>query len=180
MAHITLKNENLPGISGLLDYAPDTAAPLRDLAEALLRAPSTLSSGEREIIASSVSWWNECEFCHNSHGAAAAANLGADIDLIYDIRAGLVETPVSDKLRALLAIARKVQRGGKSVTTEDIENARTHGAVDREIHDTVLIAAAFCMYNRYVDGLGTWGPGDPEAYRASGEHLAQEGYTRKE
>lgn len=179
MAHITLKNEHLPGISGLLDYAPDTAAPLCDLAEALLRAPSTLTSGEREIIASSVSWWNQCEYCHNSHGAAAAAHLERDVDLVYDIRAGLVETPVSDKLRALLEIARKVQQGGKAVAEEDIANARAQGATDREIHDTVLIAAAFCMYNRYVDGLGTWGASDAEAYRESGNRLAKQGYLQK-
>lgn len=179
MAHITLKNEHLPGISGLLDYAPDTAVPLCDLAEMLLRAPSSLTSGEREIIASSVSWWNGCEFCHNSHGAAAAAHLERGTDLIHDIRAGLPETPVSDKMRALLAIARKVQQGGKSVTEDDIRQAREQGATDREIHDTVLIAAAFCMYNRYVDGLGTWAPADVEAYRDGGVRLAKQGYLRR-
>jgi len=68
-------------------------------------------------------------------------------------------------MKALLAIAGKVQKGGKHVTAEDVERARSHGATDKEIHDTVLIAAAFCMFNRYVDGLDTWQPHDAEFYR---------------
>jgi uncharacterized peroxidase-related enzyme len=178
MAHIALKNEQLPGISGLLDYRPETARPLLLLAETLLRGESTLTSGEREIIAASVSYWNQCHFCHTSHAAAAAAHLGAGVNLIDDIKAGLPNTPVSNKLRALLNIAHQVQKGGKHVTEADIEAARAEGATDLEIHDTVLIAAAFCMYNRYVDGLGTWAPEPNEAYLAMGERLAFVGYKR--
>src|SRR5476649_2943726 len=119
MAHIKLLNEELPGIVGLLNYRPETAKPLLDLAETLLRGPSTLSSGEREIIASSVSYWNQCHFCHTSHGAAAAAHLQSGLGLIDDIKTGLTETEVSDKLRALLNIARHVQQNGKNVTEDD-------------------------------------------------------------
>ncbi len=97
MAHIALKNEELPGIVGLLNYRPETGKPLTDLAEILLRGPSTLTSGEREIIAASVSYWNGCHFCHTSHAAAAAAHLKSGLSLIDDIKAGLPETPVSDK-----------------------------------------------------------------------------------
>ena len=79
-------------------------------------------------------------------------------------------------MKALLALADKVRESGKSVRLEDIERARREGATDIEIHDTVLIAAAFSMYNRYVDGLATWAPEDPAAYRAEGEKLAREGY----
>jgi uncharacterized peroxidase-related enzyme len=178
MAHIKLLNEELPGIVGLLTYRPETGKPLTDLAEVLLRGPSTLSSGEREIIAASVSYWNGCHFCHTSHAAAAAAHLKSGIGLIDDIKAGLPNTPVSDKLRALLNIAHQVQRNGKNVTEEDIAAAREQGATDMEIHDTVLIAAAFCMYNRYVDGLGTWAPGPNEAYAEMGERMAHVGYLR--
>jgi uncharacterized peroxidase-related enzyme len=178
MAHIKLKNEELPGIVGLLNYRPETGKPLTDLAEVLLRGPSTLSSGEREIIAASVSYWNGCHFCHTSHAAAAAAHLKTGIALIDDIKAGLPQTPVSDKLRALLHIAHQVQRGGKNVVDEDISFARDLGATDQEIHDTVLIAAAFCMYNRYVDGLGTWAPGPNEAYTEMGERMAHVGYGK--
>ena len=176
MAHIKLNNEELPGISGLLDFNKETAKPLLLLAETLLRGPSSLSSGEREIIASSVSYWNKCHFCHASHGAAAAAHLKSGIGLIDDIKAGLPDTVVSEKLRSLLEIAHHVQQGGKNVTEEDIATAKGHGATDQEIHDTVLIAAAFCMYNRYVDGLNTWSPQSNEAYEKMGERLAFEGY----
>lgn len=178
MAHIKLLNEELPGIVGLLNYRTDTGKALTDLAEVLLRGPSSLSSGEREIIAASVSYWNGCHFCHTSHAAAAAAHLKSGLSLIDDIKAGLPETPVSDKLRALLHIAHQVQRNGKNVTEEDVAAARQHGATDREIHDTVLIAAAFCMYNRYVDGLGTWAPGPNEAYAEMGERMAHVGYGK--
>jgi uncharacterized peroxidase-related enzyme len=176
MAHIALPPDAAPGISGLLIQFPDTSRAMRELVEVLMRGPSTLSSGEREIIASSVSYWNDCHFCHASHGAAAAASLGLNLDLIDDIKAGLHEYPVSPKLRALLVIARHTQQGGKSVTTADVAAARLQGATDKEIHDTVLIAAAFCMFNRYVDGLNTWAPKTKEAFRRIGQKIAHEGY----
>jgi alkylhydroperoxidase/carboxymuconolactone decarboxylase family protein YurZ len=83
---------------------------------------------------------------------------------------------ISDKLKALLKIAAKTQAGGKQVTRADVEAARAQGATDIEIHDTVLIAAAFCMYNRYVDGLDTWQPDNDELYDKMGEQRAREGY----
>ena len=177
MAHIQLNDENLPGIIGLLHYSPQTAKPLNELAEVLLVEDSTLTRAERELIASSVSHWNDCHFCHTSHGAAAAALMEQPVSLLTDIKNGLQQTEVSPKMRALLAIAKQVQKGGKHVTTEHIENAREECATDKEIHDTVLIAAAFCMYNRYVDGLATWAPEEDEAFMPIGEMLAQNGYA---
>jgi uncharacterized peroxidase-related enzyme len=177
MAYIKLNN-NLPGIVGLLAYRPETAKPMNELAEILLRGESTLTCAEREMIASYVSHQNECHFCHSSHGAAAAHHLDGNLNLMDDIKAGFKETEISSKLRALLNIAKKVQEMGNRVAEEDIENARTEGATDREIHDTVLIAAAFCMFNRYVDGLGTWSPQEKEAYDEMGKMLAHEGYGK--
>ncbi|TVQ05717.1 MAG: carboxymuconolactone decarboxylase [Balneolaceae bacterium] len=177
MSYITLNN-NLPGIVGLMAYRPETAKPLNELAEILLRGESTLTSAEREMIASYVSYQNECHFCHSSHGAAAAHHLDGNLDLLDDIKAGFKKIDISPKLRALLNIAKKVQILGNKVTGADIKAARNEGATDREIHDTVLIAAAFCMYNRYVDGLGTWAPEEKEAYDETGRMLAHEGYTR--
>lgn len=175
MSYIKLNN-NLPGIVGLMHFRPETAKPLNELAETLLRGPSSLTSAEREMIASYVSHQNECHFCHSSHGAAAAHHLDGNLDLLDDIKAGFVKTDISPKLRALLKIAKKVQVLGNKVTPEDIEAARDEGATDIEIHDTVLISAAFCMYNRYVDGLGTWAPREKEAYNETGKRLAHEGY----
>ncbi len=177
MSYINLNND-LPGIRGLLEYRPETAKPLGELAEILLRGPSTLTSAEREMIASYVSHQNECHFCHSSHGAAAAHHLNGDLDLLDDIKAGFKKTDISSKLRALLNIAKKVQVLGNKVTRDDVQAAKKEGATDLEIHDTVLIAAAFCMYNRYVDGLGTWAPEEKEAYDEAGKILAHEGYVR--
>jgi uncharacterized peroxidase-related enzyme len=175
MAHITLP-EGLPGISGPMAFRPETARPLRELAEVLLRGPSSLSSGERELIATYTSSQNDCYFCQTSHGAAAAHHLGGNRELVDQVKRDFLNAPVSPKLKCLLTIAGHVQKGGKHVTTEDIEHARQAGATDLEIHDTVLIAAAFCMYNRYVDGLATWAPQDPAAYTAMGARLAEQGY----
>lgn len=176
MAHIQL-SEELPGILGPLTFSPDTAKPLLELAETLLRSPNTLTSAEREMIATYVSSQNDCQFCQLSHGAAAE-HLGGNYDLIDRLKLNYESTEVSDKMKALLAIAGKVQKGGKQVTAEHIARAREHGATDKEIHDTVLIAAAFCMYNRYVDGLATPQPSNQELYREMGQRLAKEGYVR--
>lgn len=177
MAHIQLP-EGLPGIVGPMAFSPETARPLNELAEVLLRGPSTLPPAHRELIAAFVSARNGCHFCHCTHGAAAAHHLGGDENLVDQVKRDYVSAPISAKLKALLAIAEKVQRSGREVRAEDIAAARAEGATDGEIHHTVLIAAAFCMYNRYVDGLATWAPEEPEAYRDTGRRLAEEGYVR--
>ncbi len=176
MPHITLP-EGIPGILGPMLFRPETAKPLNELAEILLREPNSLSRAERELIATYVSSQNDCFFCQTVHGAVAAHYLEGDEALVAETKRDPEKAPISDKLKALLAIAGKVQKGGKHVKSEDIERARQHGATDQEIHDTVLIAAAFCMYNRYVDGLATWAPQDPERYRQQAARLAEEGYV---
>jgi uncharacterized peroxidase-related enzyme len=176
MPHIDLPKE-YPGIRSLFVFRPETAAPLCDLAQVLLHNPHpTLSAGERELIASYVSSLNTCNFCTRSHSAIAKHQLDSELSLVKQVLADPEAAPISDKLKALLKIAAKVQSGGKNVTTEDIENARGEGATDIEIHDTVLIAAAFCMYNRYVDGLATWQPDNEEFYDKMGAQRVREGY----
>ncbi len=177
MPHIALP-ENLPGITAGFAFRPETAKPMRELAEVLLRGPSTLTSGERELIATFVSSRNDCYFCQTSHGAAAAAHLGERAHLVDDVKRDFLNAGVSAKLKALLTIAGQVQEGGKKVTADAVEAARGLGATDLEIHDTVLIAAAFSMYNRYVDGLATWQPQNPAMYAEMGEHLARRGYMQ--
>lgn len=182
MAHIEL-GEELPGIRGPMVFSPETSKPLNDLAQVLLTGPHTLTPAEREMIATYVSSENDCFYCQSCHGSIAAQHLGgsdADYDLITQIKQNYEATPISAKMKTLLAIAGKVQKGGKHVTTEDIARAREQGATDKEIHDTVLIAAAFCMYNRYVDGLATWQPLDPEIYREIGKLTAQLGYVGRD
>jgi uncharacterized peroxidase-related enzyme len=175
MPHISLL-EGFPGITGGFVFRPETAKPMRELAHVLLHGPSTLSPGERELIATYVSSRNDCYFCHSSHGAAAAAHMGKNWGLVDQVKQDFALADISEKLKALLIIAGKVQLGGKHVTAEDVARARELGATDTEIHDTVLIAAAFSMFNRYVDGLGTWQPEDHAMYASMGEHLATEGY----
>lgn len=158
-------------------FRPETARPLNALVEVLLQGPSTLTRGERELIATFVSSRNCTQFCHNIHGAIAAAHLGGDEDLVRQVKIDFTQAEISPKLKALLNIAGKVQQDGKLVTPADVEAAQREGATDIEIHDTVLIAAAFCMYNRYVDGLGTNQPADPAFYRERGKRVAREGYV---
>ena len=176
MAHIDLNND-LPGIRGLMAYRPETEAPLNFLAETLLRDDNnTLSRGERELIGTYVSYLNDCFFCQNVHGAMAGHYLGCNIDQIDGIKADFKAAELDGKMKALLSIAGSVQKGGKNVTSEQIEEARQNGATDVEIHDTVLIAAAFCMFNRYVDGLATWAPTDLQFYINRAPQRAIEGY----
>ncbi len=177
MAHIALP-DGLPGIVAGFAFRPATAKPMRELAEALLRGPNTLTPGEREMIAAFVSSRNDCAFCHASHRAAAAHNLDGNYEIVDAVKRDYQTAPVSEKLKALLAIAARVQESGRSVTAADVERARAEGATDVEIHDAVLIAAAFCMFNRYVDGLATLTPTDPAAYDQMGRRMAREGYVR--
>ncbi len=177
MAHIDLKND-LPGIRGLMAYSPDTEKPLNMLAEILLHSDdNTLSRGDREMIGAYVSSLNDCFFCQNVHGALAQHYFQCDMPFIDNIKRDPIAAQISDKLKALLAIAGSVQKGGKYVTPEQITQAKKVGATDKEIHDTVLIAAAFCMFNRYVDGLGTWAPQDRQIYVERAKIRAEEGYT---
>ena len=121
---------------------------------------------------------NECNFCQASHSEFAARQLEGGMPLVEHVKRDPESAPIDDKLRALLAIAAKVQADGRTVTDEDVAAARARGATDDEIHDTVLIAAAFCMYNRYVDGLGAWTPTDPEAYEEMGSRIVEQGYLQ--
>jgi uncharacterized peroxidase-related enzyme len=178
MPHIALP-EGLPGITSGFAFRPETAKPMRELAEVLLRGPNSLTSAEREMIAAFVSSRNECEFCQASHSAAAAHHLGGDYSLVDAVKRDYRQAPVSAKLKALLAIAAKVRESGRQVANADIERARQEGATDVEIHDAVLIAAAFCMFNRYVDGLATLTPTDPHAYDAMGQRMASQGYVQR-
>jgi len=182
MAYIQLPiaeelGREFPGILGPMTFRPETAAPLNELVNVLLRGESTLSRGEREMIAAHVSWRNDCFFCQTIHGAVAAAQLGQDEALVQKVKTNWAEAKISPKLKALLNIAGKVQLGGKHVSSEDIATARDLGATDLEIHDTVLIAAVFCMCNRYVDGLGTWAPEDAGIYRERAAQIVEHGYT---
>jgi uncharacterized peroxidase-related enzyme len=176
MSHIKL-TPGFPGITAGFTYRPETARPMRELTQVLLHNLGSLSRGERELIAAYVSSLNQCHFLEASHSAAAAHHLG-DPSLVKKVLADPQSAPISAKIKALLAIAGKTTQDGKLVKSKDVETAQRAGATDLEIHDTILIAATFCMFARYVDGLDTWQPDDPEVYAQIGKRLAEEGYER--
>jgi uncharacterized peroxidase-related enzyme len=175
MAHITV-SEGVPGIRSLALYRPETGQHLYALAQVLLRDPSPLTPAERELIATHVSARNNCMFCMSSHAAAARELFGERSEVVDCVIENKDTDLLSDKMKVLLNIAGKVQQSGRSVTPKDIDEAKRAGATDRDIHDTVLIAATFSMFNRYVDGLATLTPTDPKEYEPMGKRLATIGY----
>ena len=176
MPYIPLEN-HLPGITGLLEYRKDSGQPIRELTQILMRGESTLTEAERELIATVVSTGNQCTFCSTAHTAAADFLIGEN-ETSKKVKQDIATAPVSNKIKALLTIASLTRESGKSVTAEAIEKAKAQGATDIEIHDTVLIAALFCLYNRYVDGLATALPADDNYYNVLAERLVNHGYTR--
>lgn len=180
MPHIKLSKE-FAGIVSLFDFSPETSKPLNQLAEILLNGPSTLSKWERELIATYVSFLNECNFCCNTHGAMVEELNKDDQNIVDTVKKDVDTAPVSEKMKALLKIAGKVQKEARKVLPTDIEKAKSEGASDKEIHDTVLIAAAFCMYNKYVDGLATteWDDGK-ETYQERARLTVEGGYFHQD
>jgi uncharacterized peroxidase-related enzyme len=176
MAHIKVE-EGVPGIRSLVLFRPETGKPLYELVQVLLRGPSPLTEAERELIAAYVSYRNDCVFCSNSHAVAARCLFGEEKNIVDDVLQDMKRSGINDKMKALLNIAGKVQVSGKEVTPGDVAAARALGADDREIHDTVLIAASFCMFNRYVDGLASFTPTDPVAYEEMGKRMVEKGYV---
>lgn len=179
MPHIQLP-EGIPGIRSLAAYRPDTGRFLYEWAQTLLRGgDSPLSEAERELIAAYVSNRNDCTFCWSSHAAAARYLYKDAAETVEFVLDDYRNAPISEKLKALLHIAGKVQTDARTVLDEDVAFARSHGAVDRDIHDTVLIAATFCMFNRYVDGLATITPpaSELETWDVMGERMGTLGYV---
>ncbi|MEP7264978.1 MAG: peroxidase-related enzyme [Bacteroidota bacterium] len=178
MPHIKLE-DHLPGVTGLLEYRKDTSTPLRELTQILLRGPSSLSEADREMIAALVSHKNKCVYCATSHTAAANAYLQEE-ETLNLVKQDISTSPISNKMKALLTIAAQVQVSGREVSADAIDKAKSAGATDMELHDTVMIAALFCFYNRYVDGLATIAPTDPEYYSSMAVRLKEKGYYRPE
>lgn len=178
MPHVPV-SPDMPGILGLLEVKPELGRKFMEFTQELMRGPSSLTPGERELIAAYVSSGNECQFCARSHAAAARHTL-PDLDgtVVTAVCTDVTTAPVDERMRALLAIAEQVRLGGRRVTDADVARARQAGADDSQVHDTVLVAAAFCMANRYVDGLDTRTPRDEQHYDDAGRRLAAEGYLR--
>jgi uncharacterized peroxidase-related enzyme len=175
---------DVPGILAAMHLAPALATHLRGFADALLVEDypgSTISRAERELIATAVSAGNDCFYCMDSHGAFASELLSRDdaagvAALVDGIKLG-TSAGVSPKLAALLEIARGVQRNPRAVMRSEVEGALAAGATGADTQLAVLIAAAFCMYNRMIDGLRAPTPPSAEAYRHRASQIADHGYS---
>jgi uncharacterized peroxidase-related enzyme len=182
MPHVTVPPKLPPGTPGLMQYRQETGRPLSQLAEVLLREPHTMSSSDRELIAAYVSYLNNCEFCAYTHSECSAQQHPEGRPegrvIVDKVLADVDSAPITPKMRSLLTIAAAVNTSGKSVTDEMVEAARQEGASDTEIHDSVLIAAAFGMYNRYCDGLAAIVPEDPTAYVGMAAMIIKNGYSQ--
>ena len=173
-----------PGIVAALRLTPGLGVHLRGLADELLVHDfpgATLQRHEREMLATAVSAGNDCFYCMDSHGAFATALLersGASehVPLIDVIKSGSSEG-FGAKMRALLHISRTVRRQPLDLTAADVETALAAGASDADVQLAVLIAAAFSMYNRMVDGFRAVTPPSAEAYRARAGEIAEHGYS---
>lgn len=174
MPYIRIDNA-YPGIMGAAWFKPGTGKAMFDLAQRIMRGPSSLTRAERELIATFVSARNDCEFCTDAHAAVCESHLGRPIAR-EDVLAPDFRERQPPKLRALLEIADRVRIDGRQVRAADVAAARAAGAGDEDIHDTVLVAAAFCMYNRYVDGLGLEPMRQRSEYLPLGALMARFGY----
>ena len=175
---------DVPGILTALRLTPELGVHLRGLADELLVndfAGATIKRAEREMIATAVSAGNDCFYCMDSHGAFATALLERDGDLertslIDVIKVGSSEG-LSPKMQALLHVARTVRREPRELTADDVAAAHATGATDADVQLAVLIAAAFSMYNRMVEGFRARTPPTAEAYRARAAEIAAHGYS---
>jgi uncharacterized peroxidase-related enzyme len=175
---------DVPGIGAAIRLTPGLGVHLRGLADELLvhEFPgATISRAEREMLATAVSAANDCFFCMDSHGAFATALLEATgstqlASLVDEIKMGSFEG-FDDKMQALLHIARTVRREPRDLTTDDVAAARAAGAADADVQLAVLIAAAFSMYNRMVEGFRARTAPSADAYRARAEEIAAHGYS---
>ena len=175
---------DVPGIVAAMRLSPGLATHLRGLADELLvrdMPGATLTRAERELLATAVSAANDCFYCMDSHGAFAGELLhrsnAVDVDAVVDSMKLGESQGVGPKMVALLSIARAVQLDPRSVTRADVTRALDAGASDQDTQLAVLIASAFCMYNRMVDGLRARTPATPDAYRARAAEIAEYGYS---
>jgi uncharacterized peroxidase-related enzyme len=173
-----------PGILTAIRLTPGLGVHLRGLADELLvnEFPgATIERAEREMLATAVSAGNDCFYCMDSHGAFATALLEADgstdrIGLIDTIKLGSSDG-LDPKMTALLHIARTVRQDALGLTDADVAAAREAGATDADVQLAVLIAAAFSMYNRIVDGFRAATPPVTAAYRDRAREIASHGYS---
>ena len=175
---------DVPGIGAAMRLTPGLGIHLRGLADELLVNDfpgATIQRHQREMLATAVSAANDCFFCMDSHGAFAGALLEREdathLEPVIDLIKAGSSDGLDDKMRALLHIARTVQHAPLRLAEADVATARAAGATDADVQLAVLIASAFSMYNRLVDGFRAKTPPTTEAYRARAAEIADRGYS---
>jgi uncharacterized peroxidase-related enzyme len=175
---------DVPGIGAAMRLTPELGLHLRGLADAVLvhdYPGATITRAEREMLATALSASNDCFYCMDSHAEHASAVLERDggterAALLEDLKLGALHG-LDRKMQALVQIARTVGRRSRDLSAEDVEAARAAGATDADVQLAVLIASAFSMYNRLVDGFRARTPTNPEAYRERAAEIAEHGYS---
>jgi uncharacterized peroxidase-related enzyme len=175
---------DVPGIGVAMRLTPGLGVHLRGLADELLVNDfpgATLQRYEREMLATAVSAANDCFFCMDSHGAFVHALLEregtTELAPVIDVIKHGSSDGLDDRMQALLEIARTVRRDPLELTVADVEAATAAGATDADVQLAVLIASAFSMYNRLVDGFRAATAPTTEAYRARAGEIAEHGYS---
>ncbi|MDP3461932.1 MAG: hypothetical protein Q8S18_03985 [Bacteroidales bacterium] len=148
--HSNQKDLSLPA---LMRFKASSASILSSVGHALVKGPAELSHTDREMLSAYVSMLNECDACFDSPASNGNGQMNGKDKTMASVMDKVSGTPVTEKMKSLLTFANKVQQNGKLVSKDDIDTARKNGASDEDIHDTMIISAAFCMYNRYIDGL---------------------------
>lgn len=174
MAFIPLDGSK-PGMRSLLAYYPAIAKPLTGLMKLLMRSESGVDKSESELIATYVSGLNHCKACEDIHGTVAYHLNERNEQTLRELKDNQ-PVSVSARLKSLLELAANVQESGLNVSSNLIEKLKSNGCSDREIHDAVLITALFCMFNRYIDGLGIKSNDTLFSLNERGKHIAEYGY----
>jgi uncharacterized peroxidase-related enzyme len=168
---------SLPENAALIDVFrayPDTAGPLLDYHEALLRGPSPLSVLERELIAAYVSGLNSCHYCHGVHAATARA-FGVDEDALIALLDDVDGAPIDERMKPLLRYVAKLTLTPSRMTESDAASVFRAGWDEKALHDAVSVCALFNFMNRLVEGLGI--QATPEYFADSARRLAGGGYA---
>ena len=161
-----------------MTFRPETARPLNELVDVLLRGPHTLTPGERELIATYVSARNDCRYCQTIHGAIAAHHLGGDEALVLDVKRDAERAAISDKLKALLVIAGKTAesgrlRDGRQTSSVLARSARRISRFTTPCSSPPCSACATATSTAWRPGR----PDDPDFYRQRAALIAEHGYT---
>jgi uncharacterized peroxidase-related enzyme len=174
----------VPGIGVAMRLTPELGLHLRGLADQVLVNPypgATITRAQREMLATAVSAANDCFFCMDSHAAHATALLERDGAADEVAKLDMLKVGESagfdPKMQALLTIARTVRRDPRKLTRTDIDAATGAGATDGDVQLAVLIASAFSMYNRLVDGFRARTPANVDVYRDRASEIAEHGYS---